>query len=71
MAAAQLPAARLADAAEPGSIADPSVNSPFGIPWADLAVIVAYLAIVVIVGMRAAAAKTEEGFFLAGLILAQ
>jgi len=42
------------------------VNSPFGIPWADLAVIVAYLAIVVIVGMRAAAAKTEEGFFLAG-----
>ncbi len=37
-----------------------------GIPWADLAVIVAYLAIVVVVGMRAAAAKTEEGFFLAG-----
>jgi SSS family solute:Na+ symporter len=37
-----------------------------GIPWADLAVIVAYLAIVMIVGIRAAAAKTEEGFFLAG-----
>lgn len=42
------------------------MSSSTGIPWADLAVIVAYLAIVVVVGMRAAAAKTEEGFFLAG-----
>jgi SSS family solute:Na+ symporter len=37
-----------------------------GIHWADIVVIVAYLAIVVVVGMRAAAAKTEEGFLLAG-----
>jgi SSS family solute:Na+ symporter len=42
------------------------VSPHIGIPWADLAVIVAYLAIVMIVGIRAAAAKTEEGFFLAG-----
>ena len=45
---------------------DPRVTTPFGIHWADLAVIVAYLSIVVIVGMRAAASKTEEGFLLAG-----
>jgi solute:Na+ symporter, SSS family len=42
------------------------VSSPYGIHWADIAVIVAYLAVIVVVGMRAAAAKTEEGFFLAG-----
>jgi solute:Na+ symporter, SSS family len=34
--------------------------------WADVAVIVAYLAVIMIVGVRAAAAKTEEGFILAG-----
>jgi Na+/proline symporter len=42
------------------------VTPPPGIHWADLAVIVAYLSVVVIVGMRAAASKTEEGFLLAG-----
>lgn len=47
-------------------IDDPAVSAPFGIHWADLTVIAAYLAIVMIVGMRAAAAKTEEGFILAG-----
>jgi SSS family solute:Na+ symporter len=42
------------------------VTSPYGIHWADIAVIVAYMAIIVFVGVRASAAKTEEGFFLAG-----
>jgi SSS family solute:Na+ symporter len=42
------------------------VNSPYGIHWADIAVIVAYLAIIMIVGMRASAVRTDEGFFLAG-----
>jgi Na+/proline symporter len=42
------------------------VSTPFGIHWADIAVIVAYLAMVLIVGTRAAAAKNEEGFLLAG-----
>ena len=37
-----------------------------GIHWADVAVIVAYLAIIMVVGVRAAVSKTEEGFFLAG-----
>lgn len=37
-----------------------------GIHWADVAVIVAYLAIIMVVGVRAAVLKTEEGFFLAG-----
>jgi solute:Na+ symporter, SSS family len=34
--------------------------------WADLAVIVAYLALVLVVGMRASASNSEEGFLLAG-----
>jgi solute:Na+ symporter, SSS family len=42
------------------------VSTPFGIHWADIAVIVTYLAIVVVVGMRTASAKNEEGFLLAG-----
>ena len=42
------------------------MTSSLGKHWADLAVIGAYLAIVIVVGMRAAAARTEEGFFLAG-----
>jgi Na+/proline symporter len=42
------------------------VSTPTGINWADIAVIVAYMAVVMIVGVRAAASKTEEGFILAG-----
>ncbi len=34
--------------------------------WADLAVIAAYLVVVVMVGVRAGRAKNEEGFLLAG-----
>jgi solute:Na+ symporter, SSS family len=42
------------------------VSTPFGIHWADIAVIVAYLAIVVAVGMLSSKARNEEGFLLAG-----
>ena len=40
--------------------------SSLGVHWADFAVVFVYFAVVIVVGMRAAAARTEEGFVLAG-----
>jgi Na+/proline symporter len=43
-----------------------AVSPSPGIHWADIAVIVAYMAVIMIVGVRAGSSKTEEGFILAG-----